>query len=250
MTDIVMSSLRFRYPKATRDAVTVNSLTIPEGATGVIGPNGAGKTTLFQMITGALLPRSGEILIGGSTPDHYRKTNPIGLTPDRPAFDPYLTVGEFLSGLAERTRKQHPSAFRGRDLIPADLSGIIGSRLNTLSLGEGRRVELAAAFIGDPDLVLLDEPTNGLDPVAVAQLRDGVLSEVRPERTLIVASHHLDELQRVVDRVVILVGGSILGVWDRDAAVSEYGSFDRLFETVVRRAAPELYEPHNSKGAA
>jgi ABC-2 type transport system ATP-binding protein len=245
-----MSSLVFRYPGAKRDAINVPSLTIPAGATGIIGPNGAGKTTIFQMITGALPAQKGELLIGGQQSNAYRKANPIGLTPDRSAFDPYLTVREFLTGLSERTHHQHPSRPRFGELTPADLSGIMDSRLGTLSLGEGRRVELAAALIGDPELVLLDEPTNGLDPVAVAQLRDSVLNEVRADRTLVVASHHLDELQRVVDRVVVLVEGSVVGVWEREAAIAQYGSFDRLFEVVVRSAAPQLYEPHSSRGAA
>jgi ABC-type multidrug transport system ATPase subunit len=130
-----------------------------------------------------------------------------------------------------------PAAFPGHATpvtVPAEgLEEIRGSRLGALSLGQKRRVELAAALLGDPAVLLLDEPTNDLDPLAVAWLRAQIEAHRRPDRLILIASHNLDELQRVAEHLVVLREGELVGTWDAEEVMKTDGSFQDFFLRIV-----------------
>jgi ABC-type multidrug transport system ATPase subunit len=235
MTGIVMEGVHYAYPGQARGEAALRhlSLTVEHGIVGIVGPNGSGKTTLFRVILGALAPLAGRVLVGGEPPDRYRREHGVGFIPETPAFDEYLTVREFLNGLGRLNGSGDLAA------VDPQLEGLWDRRLGSLSMGQMRRVEIAAAFLGDPDLVLLDEPTNGLDPVAVGALRGMIADKRRAGRSIIVASHHLDELQRTVDQLLILDGGEFRGAWPREEVLSEHGSFDALFHSLFAAEAGE-----------
>lgn len=225
MAEVRLSAVSYRYAGRDRPALNDVSLAIGPGITGIIGPNGAGKSTLFRLIAGVQLPSSGTVLIDGRTPHSYLAGHVIGLQPEAPAFQEELTAGEFLTGLAALTRTEPRFPF-GTDEL-RDL------RLGQLSLGQKRRVELAAALTGDAQLLLLDEPTNGLDPFAVIAFRDAVHAARTGNRTIIINSHHLDELQRIVDHVVLLNDGRIDLSSSTSEVMDQHGSFDDLFRNLA-----------------
>lgn len=235
MARVELSDIHARPAARAPAALHGLSLAIRDGVVGLIGPNGAGKTTLLRLLLGAVLPLRGRVALDGLAPEAYRSRRPLGFLPEKPALPEWLTVGEFLDGVAEISSPAPAALLDG-------VASLRDRRLGQLSLGQHRRVELVAALCGDPDLVLMDEPTNGLDPLAVGLLRDTVLGSRRPGRTIIVSSHHLDELQRVVDAVVLLREGSLRGMWQREAALAEYGSFDHLFHSVFGATSPAPVE--------
>ncbi|MBI4544340.1 MAG: ATP-binding cassette domain-containing protein [Gemmatimonadetes bacterium] len=228
MPRVRLSGVSFRYGRSPTPALQNLELELGDGVIGIIGPNGAGKTTLFRLLLGSLAPAAGTLLINGEPPTLYRSRHPLGFLPERLAFEEYLTTGEFLLGLERLTGGMQPSD-RLAQLFGGGIGDIWSARLGSLSLGQQRKVELAATLIADPDLLLLDEPTNGLDPSSVAWLRGAVLEQRRPGRTMLIASHHLDELQRVVDHLVLLNRGRVVADLARGAALAKHGSFEAFF---------------------
>lgn len=208
------------------------------GIAGLVGPNGAGKSTFLRAVLGLVEPRAGHVLVGNRSPASYLSRRPIGFLPENPVLPDYLRVGEFLEGLSGRegpASSQRTEESRGR--VPVGTGGVtplLSRPLSSLSLGERKKVALAAALLGLPDLLLLDEPTNGLDPLAMDHLRRTLLAERRRGATLIVSSHHLDELQRIADVLVFVNAGRAAGSWTRRQALERFGSLDGLFRHVFR----------------
>jgi len=190
-------------------AVRDMSFTAPAGkVTGFLGPNGSGKTTTLRMILGLVRPTSGEALIGGVRYD--RLTQPrrsvgalleaTGFHPGRSARD-HLRVIAAANGLPDRRVDEV--------LGQVDLAWNASRRVRQFSLGMRQRLGLAAALLGDPEVLLLDEPANGLDPAGVAWLR-GLQRRLASEgRTIVVASHVLSEVAQTVDHVVIVSEGQL-----------------------------------------
>jgi ABC-2 type transport system ATP-binding protein len=226
-------SFRYRRQPAERPALRSVQLAVGDGVTGIVGPNGAGKTTLFGLLLGVFKPTEGEVRIDGRPPSAYLAEHPVGFVSEQPSLEAYLSVAEFLEGLSRL-------AGLSAEALPWDrfgLESIREARLGDLSLGQKRRVELTGALCGDPALLLLDEPTNGLDPLAIAWLREALTEHRRAGRAILVASHHLDELQRIADRLVVLKDGRVVGVWEREEVLSVHGSFDAFFQAVVPQQA-------------
>lgn len=226
MTTIECRDVYFAY-RSTPAAPALDGVTFTfgGGVTGVVGPNGAGKSTLLRLLAGLLEPTRGSIWVDGASPAALRLAGGIGLVPEAPALPDYLTTREFLAGLARLTDAEAVRMHR--------LADIADRRLGTLSLGQKRKVELAAALTGDPHLLLLDEPTNGLDPFATAHLRETISDLNDGKRAIVVSSHHLDELQRTADRVLIFARGRCRGCWQRDLALREFGSIEGLFQVML-----------------
>jgi ABC-2 type transport system ATP-binding protein len=197
------------------------------GITGLVGPNGAGKTTFLRAVAGLLPPASGSLAIDGESPEAFVAAQGIGFLPETPLFPGYLTVKEFLSGLQGSGSEEG----WGRE---AGIQTLLRSPLDSLSMGQRKKVALAAALLGSPGVVLLDEPTNGLDPVAARDLRETLLREREGGATLIVSSHHLDELQRIADALVFVKGGKVAGSWTRHDALRSFGTLESLFHHVLR----------------
>lgn len=237
-----MPTLRFdkaslQYARAAVPALVDIDLTVSSGIVGLVGANGAGKSSLLKLLLGSARPSAGSVMIDESNPETFRRSHGMGFIPEKPTFPPHLTVDEFLVGLRALASAGTPTP---EELALSDsfqLRDIGGQRLSRLSLGQKRRVELAAALIGDPPLLLLDEPTNGLDPLAVVALRASIIACRRVGRVILISSHHLDELQRLADRVIMLDHGRLVGEWDATEGGHEAGALEERFRSLVERHA-------------
>ena len=198
-----------RYGRFT--AVRDLDLEVPAGVVcGLLGPNGAGKTTTIRMITGMLPPDAGELrVIGKSMPAERREALArIGYLPESAPSNPEMRVVEYLRfrarllGLSRRDRESSVA----ESLSACDLVGVKRRLVGQLSKGFRQRVGLAAALLGDPELLVLDEPTVGLDP---RQLRDfrSLVRRLADRRTVLLSSHIMQEIEAVADRVVLMHQG-------------------------------------------
>jgi iron complex transport system ATP-binding protein len=217
-----VSVVRWGHPILTSVSLRV----APGGCCAVLGPNGSGKSTLLAVLSGYIWPSSGTVRIGGQRYGQVdlafvRRT--IGLIePSRsPAFDERMSVCDVVAtGLFGTIRlplhEEIPSETRDRiavEIKSFGLDGLQGDAFSQLSTGEQMKVLLARAMIGEPRLLLLDEPTAGLDMGARA-VCIGAIDRLlnRPDHpTVVIISHHLDELPRSVDQVVLLKGGRVFG---------------------------------------
>ena len=225
---VFCEGLTLRYPDGTT-ALRDVSLALGAGLVGLVGANGAGKTSLLRVVSGLLAPSAGRVLVGGRGAVAHRIAHGIGSIPEGQRLPPYLTVAQFLAGL--RRAAGSPPATKEETAI-ADafaLQDLAARPLPALSLGQRRRVELAAALIGDPDLVVLDEPTNGLDPLAMAALRRGLRDARRPGRLILVSSHHLDELQRIADWIVLMHEGRVVASEAAESLLARGDSLEQIF---------------------
>jgi len=178
---------------------------------GFLGPNGAGKTTAMKMITGFLEPDRGSIAVAGIdvAADRLAVSRRIGYLPeDAPAYGE-MTVEAFLRFIAEARELEAAEQAIEAVLETAHLRSVRGQTIETLSKGYKRRVGLAQALIHDPDVLILDEPTDGLDPNQKAVVQD-LISSLSSDRCIVLSTHILDEAERVCNRAVILSEGRIL----------------------------------------
>jgi len=193
----------------------VNDVTfeVPMGSVfGLIGPNGAGKTTTFSMLAGYLAPTSGEIYVLDRSPDAVAELKgKVGVLPQDALLPANERVGDFLVYLARLQGMDAPSARRGAEQVLADVGGADwwSTRCGTLSHGMAKRVGLGAALLGEPQVVLLDEPTAGLDPRVAYEVRQLVKSR-RGRCTLVISSHNLQELEEICDHAAILDRGQLI----------------------------------------
>jgi ABC-2 type transport system ATP-binding protein len=203
---VVTHDLTKRY--GDRSAVDAVNLTVRRGEIyGFLGPNGAGKTTTLRMLLGLVRPTSGSASVLGAAPGAPAGLRRIGALIEGPGFFPYLSGRENLRALARY------SDFGEVDVAAAleqvDLSGRAGDRYKSYSLGMKQRLGVAAALLGDPELLILDEPTNGLDPAGMADMRELIRSLAGEGRTVMLSSHLLGEVEQVCDRVGVISGGRL-----------------------------------------
>ena len=199
----------------------------PEEVFGLAGPNGAGKSTLIALLLGFLEPTDGVVRVGGQRPRDFAEANGIGYLSELIAMPPRWKVEEALTRYAilagvprERLHQRIEEAI---ELMGLDEQR--GKRVKQLSKGNLQRLGLSQALLRDEKLIILDEPTHGLDPVWTQRFRDVVESLRKPGRTIFIASHNLDELQRLADRVAIIDGGKLQRVVEpkaRDGAPTPY----------------------------
>ena len=209
--DIVVETagLTKRYGRVL--AVDNLTLNIERGGVfGLLGPNGSGKTTTMGMLLGLAKSTSGSMrLFGEDTRTHHAEVlHRIGAIVETPAFYPYLSGKANLRYFQGISRKGMPGEI-DRLLKLVDLSSRADSKFATYSLGMKQRLGIAYALLGEPDLVLLDEPTNGLDPAGMAEVRDLVKS-LGAGTTVLLSSHLLHEVEMVCDRVAILSKGKLI----------------------------------------
>lgn len=206
-------------------AVVDATLTVPQGSvTALIGPNGCGKTTLMLMLAGLLRPDGGDISVAGHSPktDAAAVRNAIGWMPDQLGSWDNLTCLQTLTlvGRAYREKKEFAQQ-RGRGLLQLVHLGEFADRpTRVLSRGQKQRLSLARALVHDPQVLLLDEPANGLDPRSRVELRQLVRELAAGGKTILVSSHVLSELDEMVDGAVFMSKGSTLGA-DADAMVAD-----------------------------
>lgn len=176
---------------------------------GILGPNGSGKTTTLSIITGIIAAESGEYKWFGRTPDASIRKN-IGSLIEVPNFYPYLSLLQNLSIVARI--KDKPVNDTERVLRIVRLWERRKSKFMTLSLGMKQRLSLAAVLLGDPSVLVLDEPANGLDPEGIAEVREIILGERDKNKTIILASHILDEVEKVCTHVAVLKNGNCIAI--------------------------------------
>jgi len=191
------------------------SLSIDQGEIfGLLGPNGAGKTTLFKTILGITALTSGEILLFGLPPANPESRIKVGYLPENHRFPYYLTGKNLLSltGQMCGLSKVEIDSRADSMLELVDMQRWADTKIRKYSKGMLQRIGLAQALISDPDLLLLDEPTDGVDPVGKVEIRE-VLKKVRDEgKTIVLNSHLLSEVESVADRVAILSRGKLVRV--------------------------------------
>ncbi len=208
---------------------------------GIAGPNGAGKSTLINMLLGFLAPTSGEALVGGMAPRTYVESRGVGYLSELVAIPPMWRVRGTLMryALLARLPTHERKARVDAAIAQLGLEEHAGKRVKQLSKGNLQRVGLAQALLSDSDLIILDEPTHGFDPLWTQRFRDIAIGLKRPGRTVIIASHNLDELERVADRVGIIDKGRLQQIAVMGARVS--GTLAR-YRLVVASASPAVAE--------
>ena len=203
----------YRRPFSRRgnDALRGVDLTVPEGsAFGLIGPNGAGKTTFIKSILGIVQPTEGTVRVLGGSPEDPAIRARIGYLPERLHLPGSWTAPAFL-GTVARLKGLKPEAAEHLCLLErVGLSEAVGRRIGGYSKGMRQRLGLAAALLGRPALLVLDEPTDGIDPMGRVEVRRILQEEVQRGTTLFLNSHLLAETERVCDRVAILANGRVL----------------------------------------
>ncbi len=205
---VTVTGLTKRYGRRT--AVDRLDIDLPTGVVaGFIGPNGAGKTTTMAMLLGLVRPTSGSGWVLGEPLDDPASYLPrVGALVESPAFYPSLSGAENLA-LFARVAAKDPAAIEPV-LATVGLSERARDRYRTYSLGMKQRLGIAAALIGEPELLILDEPANGLDPQGVRDIRGLVGSLAGTGRTVLVSSHDLSELEQICDWLVLIDGGRSL----------------------------------------
>jgi ABC-2 type transport system ATP-binding protein len=178
---------------------------------GLLGPNGSGKTTTLKMLLGLLHPTKGRALILGGDGTDSKINSRIGFLPEESYLYRYLNARETLDfygrlfGLPTKLRKMRIEAL----LDMVGLKAVANRPVGTFSKGMARRIGLAQALINDPDLLILDEPTTGLDPIGTRQIKDLILKLAERGKTVLLCSHLLADVEDVCDRIAILYGGKI-----------------------------------------
>ncbi|MBA3924741.1 ABC transporter ATP-binding protein [Listeria rustica] len=206
---------------------------------GFLGPNGAGKTTTIRMLVGLIKPTSGTILIGGKDiqKNFTEAMKSLGCIVENPEFYPFLTGWENLAYFARMDRSIRPERLQE----VAELVGMtarVHDRVSTYSLGMRQRLGIAQALLSSPKLLILDEPTNGLDPSGIREMRDFIRYLAKTEGiSVLVSSHLLSEIQLLCDRVAIMTNGEIIATDDVDKLLSDREKTRWRFEPMAKGAA-------------
>lgn len=202
------------------------SLEVQEGEIfGLLGPNGAGKTTLFRVLLGLTKARGSAHVLGDKVPVSATVLARVGAVVEEPAFYPWMSARRFLATMSD-TRVVPVSKSAIRETIERVGLGDVGKKsIKKYSQGMRQRLGLAQALMGKPELLILDEPANGLDPAGIEWLRRLMKEEAAAGTTVLVSSHQLGEIEKVCDRVGILSGGRLLEV---GSPLGVGGSSDRV----------------------
>jgi ABC-2 type transport system ATP-binding protein len=212
-------------------------LAIPAGsAFGLIGPNGAGKTTFVKALLGIVLPTAGAVSLLGGDPADPRVRARVGYLPERLQLPPSLDPAAVLASVARLKRLRGAGPEIRRRLEEVGLAEVAGRRVGTFSKGMRQRLGLACALLGAPDLLVLDEPTDGLDPLARVEVRGILGREVARGATLLLNSHLLAETERICGRIGILMQGRIVREGDLATLRAPTSGWTVRFEGGAREA--------------
>jgi len=177
----------------------------------LIGPNGSGKTTLIKSILGMVVPDNGFITFNGKNILHdwmYREF--IGYMPQTGRYPENMTIGQVLDMMKD-IRKQNKNRQLDEELVNAfGLDGLLSKRMRTLSGGTTQKVSAALAFLFNPDVLILDEPTAGLDPVASELLKEKIIKEKKKGKLVLITSHILSELDDLVTQIIYMQDGNLV----------------------------------------
>ena len=232
---IEVSHLSKNY--GSRPAVKDLSFTVGDGQIfGLLGPNGAGKSTIMNILTGYIAPTSGEVKVAGfSLPEQAQQAKAcVGYLPEQPPLYPEMTVQEYLDFAAELkgVRRAERKEQVRRAARRTGLEEVLPRLIRSLSKGYRQRVGIAQALLGSPKLIILDEPTVGLDPAQVIEIRK-LIRELGKAHTVILSSHILSEVQAVCSQVLILAKGRLVAVGAPDELGEKLSSGSCLKATVL-----------------
>ena len=233
-------------------AVDDVSFTVEDGQIyGLLGPNGAGKSTIMNILTGYLSATSGQVTVAGHPlPEEADEAKAcVGYLPEQPPLYPEMTVGEYLNFVAEL--KKVPRAQRKEQVLRAarrtGLEKVLPRLIRSLSKGYKQRVGIAQALLGSPKIIILDEPTVGLDPAQVIEMRK-LIWELGKAHTVILSSHILSEVQAVCQQVLILSKGKLAASGTLQELTADGRSLEEVFLalTGAQTDPEEEEEPHDS----
>ena len=233
-------------------AVDDVSFTVEDGQIyGLLGPNGAGKSTIMNILTGYLSATSGQVTVAGHPlPEEADEAKAcVGYLPEQLPLYPEMTVGEYLNFAAEL--KKVPRAQRKEQVLRAarrtGLEKVLPRLIRSLSKGYKQRVGIAQALLGSPEIIILDEPTVGLDPAQVIEMRK-LIRELGKAHTVILSSHILSEVQAVCQQVLILSKGKLAASGTLQELTADGRSLEEVFLalTGAQTDPEEEEEPHDS----
>jgi len=216
---------------------------------GFLGPNGAGKTTTLRMLVGLIRPTSGTVTVVGHAPGDPAGLAKIGSLIEGPGFYPYLSGRENLRVIADLVGVSHTRVEEILDLV--DLGSRAGRKFSTYSTGMKQRVGVAAALLKDPELVILDEPSNGLDPQGMAEMRKLIKDISHSDRTVLISSHLLGEVEQICDRVGVISNGRLVTQSTVQELVGEKGVLvkaqpvEQAQDVLTRMFGPEAVSRQN-----
>lgn len=211
-----------RYGKEITAVDGLNLTVRPGEVYGFLGPNGAGKTTTLRLLLGLIHPSSGTATVLGAAPGAPEGLGRVGALVESPAFYPYLSGQDNLRVLARYTGVA-PARVEAV-LEQVELTDRAGHKFSTYSLGMKQRLGVAAALLKEPALLILDEPTNGLDPQGMAEMRQLLRSLGQGERTVLLSSHLLGEVEQICDRVGVIQHGRLIA----EGTIAELRGADEL----------------------
>jgi ABC-2 type transport system ATP-binding protein len=213
MTAIELSNVSRWYGNVV--AVNDITMTMGPGVTGLLGPNGAGKTTILHMIAGFLEPSRGELTVAGvpswRNPEIFRK---VGLVPERDSVYAFLTGVEFVTATAKLHELADPRAAARHAIETVEMTEAQDRRISTYSKGMRQRIKVAAALVHDPEVILLDEPFNGMDPRQRLHMMDLLDQQGQQGRVILFSSHILEEVERLSGTIQVIVGGRLAASGD------------------------------------
>lgn len=215
MNDIIISNLSKTYGVGKKKVHVVKniSLTVEKGSVfGFIGPNGAGKTSTIKMLVGLSRLTSGTITIKGGSPDDQKIKQTLGFMPESPLFYQYLTGGEFLDFIATLFTIKNKESRIEHVLREVNLLHAKDKRIRAYSKGMLQRLGLAQAIINDPEILFLDEPLDGLDPLGRAEVKKIILELKKRGKTIFINTHILGDVAEICDKVGVIDNGEILAV--------------------------------------
>jgi ABC-2 type transport system ATP-binding protein len=229
---ITLRSLTKRYGEKT--VVDDLSFAIPAGkVTGFLGPNGGGKSTTMRMVLGLDRPTAGEVVVDGRPYAELRHPlREVGALLEAKALHPGRSAGKHLLAMARSNGI--PASRVDEVLATVGLTDVAGKRAGQFSLGMGQRLGIAGALLGDPRILMFDEPVNGLDPDGVRWVRQLMRSLAAEGRTVFVSSHLMSEMQQTADRLVVIGRGKLLA----DAPVDEFIAENSRGSVSVRLPSP------------
>src|SRR6202161_3174372 len=239
------------WRKRMRRSLDNLTLQVEEGeAFGFLGPNGAGKTTTLKLLMSLVFPSAGTARVRGRSIDDVRMHREIGYLPEQPYFYDYLTARELLDyyarffGYPLAERRQRVARFLER----VGLADVGDVQLRKFSKGMMQRVGIAQAILHDPQVIFLDEPMSGLDPVGRREVRDIILDLKRHGRTVFFSTHILSDAEMLCDRVAVLAGGKLQGVGAPGAVVGiQAPAMEILFEAREGLALPAGLAEHATR---
>jgi ABC-2 type transport system ATP-binding protein len=235
MNDIIISNLSKLYGRNEEVYAVKNlSLTVRKGTVfGFIGPNGAGKTSTIKILVGLSHPTEGSVLIQGRLPSDIHTRSKIGFMPESPTFYQYLTGYEFLDLIATLFHLEHKEKRIHEILHEVDLVHAQDKRVRTYSKGMLQRLGLAQAIINNPDILFLDEPLDGLDPLGRAEVKKIIRNLKAQGKTIFINTHILSDVEEICDTVGILDKGELLRVDTPQNIARNHKDLEEAFVSLI-----------------